>query len=411
MSIPATKVEIAFDLSAVDPDFFTLDDPVRGELDNATYLLAGDILQDVTDKVRRVSISRGRSRELDRYSTGQATVVLDNRNRDFDPTNTESPYAGQILPRKSVQISVGGFPTIVGNVQDWGFVYDLSGDATSSVSVVDGFAVLSRQSVENIAVSEESSDERVNAILTQVAWPTARRDIETGVTTLAAGTATSNALSYLQEIETCEAGDFFISHTGLATFRGRQSIASSAYDDVAIGYNADVGYITALPAVTSDLIFTDETDDGSSTFVSYVALGLELGTDLLFNQADLTLGSATITAQDSASQLAYGAAVLSSNVSLLSSEAQGTALAEYIVAKYAQPVTRLTDVSVELAGLSTDILGKLLSLDLADVVKVRFQPAGVGVRVERRSIVEGIQHDIGPDRHRILFKFSGAPGS
>lgn len=410
MSVPTTKVEIAFDLSAVDPDFFTLDDPVRGELDNATYLLAGDILQDVTDKVRRVSISRGRSRELDRYSTGQATVVLDNRDRDFDPTNTASPFAGQILPRKAVQISVDGFPAIVGNVQDWGFTYELSGDATSSVSVVDGFAILSRQSVDNIAVVEESSDDRVNAILTQVAWPTARRNVEPGVTTLAAGTATSNALTYLQEIETCEAGDFFISQSGLATFKARQSVTSSGYDD-AVGYDADIGYTSALPTVTSDLIFTDEADDGTSRFVPYVSLGLELGTDLLFNQADLTLGSATITAQDAASQTTYGAAVLSSNVSLLSTTAQGTALAEYLVAKYAQPVTRLTDISVELAGLPTGILSKLLTLDLGDVVKVRFQPNGIGDRVERRSIVEGINHEIGLDRHRILFKFSGAPGS
>jgi len=410
MSTPDTKVEIAFDLSDVDPNFFTLDDVVKGELDNVTYLLAGDILQDVTNDVRRLSIKRGRSRELDRYSTGQATVVLDNRSRDFDPTNTASPYNGQILPRKAVQVSVAGFPALVGNVQDWAFVYELSGDATSSISVVDGFAILSRQAVDNVAVSEQSSDDRVDAILTQVAWPSAKRSIDAGVTTLAAGTATSNALSYLQEIETCEAGDFFISRSGLATFRARQSIASNSYD-AAIGYDADVGYTSALPAVTSDLIFTDETDDGSSTFVPYVSLGLELGTDQLFNQADLTYNSATITAQDLDSQTTFGAAVLTSNVSLLSTEAQGTALAEYLVSKYAQPVTRLTDVSVELAGLPTDILGKLLTLDLGDVVKVRFQPAGVGERVERRSIVEGIEHDIVLSSHRVLFRFSGASGS
>jgi len=54
------KVEIAFDLAANGlGSFFTLDDPVKGKLDNTLYVLGGDVLVDVTNTVRQVSVSVG----------------------------------------------------------------------------------------------------------------------------------------------------------------------------------------------------------------------------------------------------------------------------------------------------------------------------------------------------------------
>lgn len=412
MATPITTVGIAFDLSAVDPNFFTLNDPVKGELDNDVYLLAGEIIQDVTDKVRRVSVSRGRSRELDRYGTGQATILLDNRDRTFDPTDLATPYLGQILPRKALEISVAGLGALVGNVQDWNYSYDVSGDATASVTGVDGFALLTRRSVDNLVVSEQTSDERINVILDGISWPAGKRNIETGTTTLGSATATGNALQYLQQVETCEAGDFFMSREGLATFKKRGIVYDDTDYDSALTYdNAATPYAYPLPAVTSNLIFTDEPVSESSSYVNYVGLELELGTDLLFNTVNLTYDSSTIVAEDVDSQITYGISVLDVNGSLLSTSAQGTALAEHLVGQYRQPIARFSRVTVELAGLPTDVVGALLSLDLTDVVKVRFRPSSVYARVERRSIVEGISHEITPSNHKVSFSFSGAPGS
>lgn len=85
---PSPTVEIAFDLAAAGSgDFFTLNDPVKGELDNTIYTLAGDILTNVTTDVRNVRLRRGRSRELDKYQAGYCDVTLDNRDRDYDPSN------------------------------------------------------------------------------------------------------------------------------------------------------------------------------------------------------------------------------------------------------------------------------------------------------------------------------------
>jgi hypothetical protein len=111
MSRPDTRVRIAFDLAAGGVgNFFTLDDPVKGELDDGPFGLAGDILEDVTDEVRSVTVRRGRSRELERYQAGAATVTLDNKDRKYDPAagTAVTPYGASMRPRKAVQISTAG---------------------------------------------------------------------------------------------------------------------------------------------------------------------------------------------------------------------------------------------------------------------------------------------------------------
>lgn len=415
MTVPATTVKVAFDTSEVDPSFFTLDDATKGVLDGVTYLLAGDILQDITDFVRAVSISRGRSRELDRYSTGQASIVLDNRDRTFDPTSVASPYIGQIRPRKAFEVITDGAHRIVGNVQDWQFTFDVSGDATATIVGVDGFGVLARQTLDSLAVGTATTSARVDTILSAagVSWPAGLRDIESGGVSLIAGTADGNALQYLQAIETAEDGAFFMSRDGLATWRNRDTSYTDTAYDAAVSYDAaGTAYAYPLPTPTTDLVFTDEADDGSGTYCDYMTLGMELGTDLLYNQVTVTRGTAAaITVDDNESQAAYGVATLSVDGGQLVDDAAGTALANHLLAKYREPVVRFTDVAVELAGLPSAVVSRVLALDLDDVVTIRFRPAYTGSRVEKVAIVEGVTEDIRADRHRVTFRLSGAPGN
>jgi len=108
LTIPIAKVEIGFDLDNATATVFTLDDDVRGLLDNDVYLLGGTIFFDVTNKVKSVSVRRGKNRQLDEFDAGLANIVFDNNDRTFDPTFAGSPYAGQIIPKRAVRISSGG---------------------------------------------------------------------------------------------------------------------------------------------------------------------------------------------------------------------------------------------------------------------------------------------------------------
>ena len=70
MAAPTTRVRIGF-----TPDTFTLDDLIRGVLDTGK-LGGATTLTDVTSDVQSVTISRGRSRDLDSFLTGTASVRL-----------------------------------------------------------------------------------------------------------------------------------------------------------------------------------------------------------------------------------------------------------------------------------------------------------------------------------------------
>jgi hypothetical protein len=118
-------VEVGFGVNAVGGDFFVLDDPVRGELDNATYLLAPDtVFIDVTEHVAAVSIDRGRERELDEYATGTASIVFNDDDRTFDPAYSGSPYYGEIVPMKRARVSWQGIDLFNGWVDDWSVIYE-----------------------------------------------------------------------------------------------------------------------------------------------------------------------------------------------------------------------------------------------------------------------------------------------
>jgi hypothetical protein len=105
MSIPATTVEIGFDLSALGGPFFILDDPVQGVLDNTEYTLGGTLFYDVSEFVRNVSVRRGKSRQLDRFTAGVASVEFNNNSRAFDPENASSPFYQMLESEKSKERS------------------------------------------------------------------------------------------------------------------------------------------------------------------------------------------------------------------------------------------------------------------------------------------------------------------
>ena len=84
-----TKVFIAFPTTTPGlGEDFRLDDSTFGVLDGVGILggLATTRI-DVTRDVRSLSVRRGRSFQLEQFQAGQATVILGNNDRDYDPTN------------------------------------------------------------------------------------------------------------------------------------------------------------------------------------------------------------------------------------------------------------------------------------------------------------------------------------
>ena len=391
MPLPSTQVFIAFDLSAGgNGDFFTLDDPVKGELDDAPFGLAGDILQDVAADVRAVSVRRGRSRELERYQAGAATVDLDNSQRKFDPAagTAITAYGASMRPRKEVVVQTAGVPIFTGVVDDWDLQYSLNGDHIASVKITDGFVFLANQDIEPHTATAQSTGARINAILdrAEIGWPAGKRDIATGQATLQAdaigGTADPkpvNALAYLQKVDEAEQGALFIGANGLLTFRDRQDVQ-----------------------VLSSVEFTDD-----GTGVPFTNIEASYGSEELRNRVTVArLNGGTATAEDAQSVEDYGAIDYKIRDSLLADDTQAQDLANAILVRYSEPLLRVDSIEVVLNALTTAQISQVLSLELGSLVRVLYTPSGIGDPIDQFVRLDSIEHRIDPGVHRVSLSFS-----
>jgi hypothetical protein len=375
MTIPF-KVEFGFDSTTGNlGNSFILDDPVRGVLDNPNYVLGGILFVDVSNYVKEIQIQRGKSRDLDRFTAGRASVQLDNRSRAFDPTFEASPFYGNIVPRREIRISYGTAVVYRGIVDDWNLNYNLSNDSIAEAVATDGFTQLTNQTLTASTATAQLTGARIHAILdsADVKWPAARRNIASGQMLLGADAIaeSTNALQYLQQVETSEPGELFISKAGDVTFRDRISSAPSSMNDVVLSDDPAQG-----------ILFRD-------CQVNY-------GSELLYNQVVANrIGGAIIQTDDLGSQREYGISTLTYSDLLIGDDDDVEQLAIYLTDLYATPEYRFESVNIRLESLSLTHQNKVMGLELGDVVKVIYTPNGIAPAIERWCKV--IRQDIGYD--------------
>ncbi len=380
------KVEIGFDLTSTGAGpFFVLDSPVQGQLDNPDWVLGGNIFIDVTDRVRNYSISRGKSRELDRFNAGVCSVTFSNRDRAFDPTYTSSPFYGQVIPHREIRITVDGVVQFRGRIDDWNLDWSLQGDATASATASDGFMLLASQTLGGGVQTSQLSGARVNSVLSSadVNWPVEERDIDEGQFVLGADTvaADTSALSYLQLIEQTEFGRLFVSKTGKLTFRDFDGIAVRSNDLV---------------------VFSDD-----ASGIDYSGVAVTYGSELLYNQAVVSsvTSAATAVADDLASQDEYGISTLTQTDLLLDSVADIESRAYVLVSKYAQPEFRFDAIEVNLTSLTESEQTQVLALEMGSVCQIKFSPNGLSPSIDKYAEVIGISHTTDLNVHKMTFNF------
>jgi len=364
----ATVVE----LGAVEG--FILDDPVAGVLDNTIYTLGGTVFKDITSRVISATTSRGKNRDLDRFSAGSLNILASNEDRAFDPNYASSPYAGAIVPRREVRVTVDGVRVISTTIDDWNYGYSPDGSSRAEIVATDDFTLLARQVLTAGTATPELSGARVSAVLDMlsVAWPEGRRSIDAGVSTLGADVFDGNALQYLQKVSDSEQGLLFIAKNGDLVFRDR---------------------LDATPTTAS---LTDFTDDG--TGIPFTLTAVNYGSELLYNQAVVTSGELSAQAGNDRSQIAYGVTSVELDT-LVSTEAQLQNLADFLVQKYGDPEYRFETISVNLDTVGVTYKATCLGLEIGDVVSITFTPNGIGDPIEQYGQIIRISHELEPSRH------------
>jgi hypothetical protein len=383
MSVPATTVELGFDLSGLGGNFFILDSAEQGVLDNTEYPLGGELFYDVSEFVRSVSVSRGKSRQLDRFTAGNANIELNNNSRTFDPQNLSSPFYGQIIPKRTIKVATGGSAVFYGVVDDWNLNYDLSGLSVTTADCVDGFTLLAQRALSAHTATSELSGARINAVLDRadVDWPTDLRDIDAGAQLLQADVVDdgANALEYLQLVTDTESGSIFIGKDGDLVFKDR----------------------TVAPVSAGQVIFAD---DGSG--VEFSEVKVVYGSELLYNYIQIERASGgTAIATDSDSISNYGQQALIQTGLLMNSDDDAESLANYLLNQFKQPEYRFETLSVQLEALSSADQSDVLGLEIGDVCEIKFTPNQTGSQINQYATIIEVAHSIAPFQHSITFGF------
>ena len=383
MAIPTPKVEIGFDLtdSPIGP-FFRLDDSVAGVLDNADYRLGGTIFYDVTDRVRSINWNRGKSRRFSSFQAGSLGVEFNNHDRAFDPLYVDSPFYGNIIPRREIRVTSGNSIQFTGWIDDWGLTYTPNGESLADATASDAFTIIANQTISAGTPTQELTSERINTVLDSVgvAWSNTLRNIETGQVEVGTQeiTANTNALNYMQKVTETEGGLFFVGKNGALTFKDSVDSPDSA------------------TLVTFD--------QGSN--IPYKSIGIVYGAELLYNEVTIAnAGGGTAVAESVSSQGEYGIRSLALTDLLGATDEQSVDLAVRYVDLYSQPEYRIEQLEVSLHDLNSTDQETILGLELGAVCKVVFTPNGIGDPIEKFIQVIRMNNSVKPTTHYVTFGF------
>jgi len=390
MSVPTMQVLVGFQSTTGFGTPFQLNDAFYGVLDTAGRgTLGGITFVDLTSLVENVSITRGRSRQLDQFNAGTAVIAFDNASQILNPSNTASPYYPFVLPRCPVQILANGIPIYTGLITDWNLDYDISNQDMMYASCSDQFTVLANQSLNAVATSVQATGARINSVLDlpEINYQGARA-IDTGSSTLGAFNISqdTNCLNYLQLINTSEQGYLFMSANGTLTFKGRSSV---------------------LNPVAGATFNTD------GTGIRYQSLINQFGDELLYNYiVTKSDAGAAQTTSDANSIALYQAQQYSLTDLLNSTTTEVAGLGNYLLGKYKDPVLRFTGLSTEMSALSATDQNIIFNLDMTSIATVvKNFVVGTPATETQTLIVSGISHNITPGNHIVSFVYESTDGN
>ena len=370
-----------------DFDAFTLDDDLKGELDNTEYTLDGTSqFASVLDGAISLTAKRGRANTGDQFSYGTMNFTLNDTYADgvFNPFDTTSPYydptnnqAG-LAPLREVRFSrydsLGVKKLLwVGYIVNFDYTFTLGGLDTVSVNCADFSYQLGQTFLAEWNVTEELSSVRFDALLDlpEVAY-TGTRSIETGVATLggAAAYTVDNGTSvagYANKINEAEQGRIFVDREGTITFQSR------------------IGTTLGIPVAEFH-------DDG--TQIGYSAIDISFQADTVVNRASVARAGENTpeVAENLVSQAAYLVQTKSITESLLHNDAAARTLAEYLISP--NPEARFNFLGTEFPGtaaLDQDILALLDVGDLINIQKSITTSAGP-TQFAQNLTIEGLEH-------------------
>lgn len=382
MTAPTLYVEVSFPTTASFP-VFTLDDPTKGLLNGATYKLAGDtVAVDITSTVQQVSIRRGRTRSLDRFEPGTATITVVDTTGAWNPQNTSSIFYPNIQVRRQVRVTAAlngvGYGLFSGLINGFRYAYEPSGKvAFVTLEAADIMSQFSQLNISTVTggTAGQLSGARVGKILDMVSsLATTDRLIDTGRTTLQVDPGTSRTvLDAIQTVVDSEFGAFFVEGDGRLRYADRATVIAQS-------------------------TIVDATFNNSGVEIGYLNAALAFDDDLLTNECVVTpTGLAAQTGSNTTSQTSFGKRSVARSGLLMDSTTDAYNQATYIVGGRATPELRVDAIDLDTWSGGTQAV-QALTRELLDCVILNHEHAGTTMTFQ--CAVQGVSHDISPGSWR-----------
>jgi hypothetical protein len=394
------QIDTGFQVNA-----FTLDDSIRGVLNNTEYVLDGvGEFASILDGALNVNVRRGRRDQGDTFGAGTMTFTLDDTLAGgvFNPFNQDSPFFDTanalpgLAPMREVRLlryDTLGNPEYIfnGYVVNYDYNFALGGTDTVEVYCADQFYLLSQTVLDELNVTAETSGERIETVLDlpEVDFPLASRNIATGTVNLGHDSAYTvpagtNVLNYLTQInDTAEFGRLFMSRAGVLTFQER-------IGNTLAGSSADFH------------------DDGAPGTIKFTGVGISFEADQVINRAVVTgLDDKTATAVDAGSIATYFIQTTNIGNSLLHEQTAIDDAADYLL--NGQPEARFTSVQTSFTLLTAAQRDTVATLEIGDTITIEksFTTGLTTTQLAQELAIEGIEHRLNFDTgHSVLISTS-----
>jgi hypothetical protein len=347
-----------------------------------------EIWTDISAYVRSISTDRHFSRDMQVWESGTATIVLNNFDARFSPSNLASEYVSYgitgIRPWRPVRIRATWagvtYDLFRGYALNWNESYDQpspnGGGAYMTVSCVDEMASLARFDglAQTPVGAGELSGVRIHRILNNAGHGGARM-IDPGNVTVQATDLSANAVEELKLTTDSEGGGLYVSKSGTVVFQRstalvdntRSSTVQATYGDGP----GELPYSDVQPAYDGDLL---------KNIVSWSRVG---GT--------------VQTLTDEISRALYEDKRDTSKQNLIcTTDLQVAQLAGVFLQQFSKPEDRIASVEIRPRGNPNLLFPAVLTREVRDLVRAVRRPPG-GITITRDCHIAGIAHEITGD--------------
>lgn len=357
---------------------FILDSVTNGILGTNQLGTSANANVDISDLVWSVSIRRGRQRLLNEFEAGTASVTIIDQNGDFNPSNASSPYYGDLVPLRKIQVTASydgtDYVLFTGFITNYDTGFAIGSDEFSRVTFrcVDALRLFTTAQITSVPGSGiQLSGARIDAILDELDYPSTLRDVAAGDSTLQADPGTARkALDALELVKKSEFGELFLDAEGRVTFLSRSQVTSSL----------------ASPVYTF-------ADDGSA--IAFQNALVALDDSLVVNDVTVTRsgGSAqNVYDQDSIDK--YFIHSGNRDGILVQTDQESLDMASMLLSTRKETETRIDSILLNLEdGDATARVNAGLAIELMDCVEITKVMPG-STSITQTLLVQGLHHDI-----------------